>query len=187
MATASGPVLRIVDATTPVRPAGRYAARIRWRRVGDPDWEIDTRHLGFESWRQAACFANGLVEEGACALFLYEGVLLLQLVNGRDVIIEVPDTVVWQRVDPTDSSLPEDAAFMRATLDMDELSAAGLDGAFTPTRFGVDDLHGSERLDVRVEADARRRAVLVTLAATQEADEPNADTFGGAIFDVPQA
>ena len=187
MATASGPVLRIVDATTPVHPAGRYAARIRWRRVGDADWEIDTRHLGFESWREAACFANGLTEEGACALFLYEGVLLLQLVNGRDVIIEAHDTVVWQRANPQDDALPEDSAFIRAAVDMDELSAAGLDGAFSPMLFGVDDLRGSARLDVRVEADTRRRAVLVTLAATPEGDEANADTFGGALFDVPRA
>ena len=187
MATASGPVLRIVDATTPVRPAGRYAARIRWRRVGDPDWEIDTRHLGFESWRQAACFANGLVEEGACGLFLYEGVLLLQLVNGRDVIIEAHDTVVWQRANPQDDALPEDSAFIRAAVDTDELSAAGLDGSFSPVLFGVDDLRGSARLDVRVEADTRRRAVLVTLAATPKGDEASADTFGSAIFDVPRA
>jgi len=187
MATASGPVLRIVDATTPVRPAERYAARIRWRRGADPDWEIDTRHLGFESWRQAACFANGLIEEGACALFLYEGVFLLQLVNGRDVIIEGRDTVVWQRANSKDDALPDDSAFIRTAVDIDELSAAGLDGAFSPMHFGVDDLHGSERLDVRVEADARRRAVLVTLATTDTGEEPTEEMCGGAIFDVPQA
>ncbi len=187
MATASGPVLRIVDSRTAGQTAGRYAARIRWRRAADPDWEIDTRHVGFESWRQAACFANGLIEEGACSLFLYEGVLLLQLVNGRDVIVESDDIIVWERAAPPNNALPEDSGFMRAALDLDELSAAGLDGPFSPTRFGVDDLHGSERLDVRVEADARRRAVLVTLATTEKGDEPTEEMFGGAIFDVPQA
>jgi hypothetical protein len=187
MATASGPVLRIVDSRTAGQTAGRYAARIRWRRAADPDWEIDTRHVGFESWRQAACFANGLIEEGACSVFLYEGVLLLQLVNGRDVIVESDDIIIWERTNFPDDTLPEDSAFMRAALDLDELSAAGLDGPFSPIRFGVDDLHGSERLDVRVEADARRRAVLVTLAATHKRDEPSGDTFAGAIFDVPRA
>jgi hypothetical protein len=187
MATASGPVLRIVDATTPVLQTGRYAARIRWRRAGNPDWELDTRHLGFESWRQAACFANGLTEEGACSLFLYEGVLLLQLVNGRDVIVEGSEVVIWQRANPNNDAASEDAAFIRAALDIDGLSEAGLDGAFSPICFGVDDLHGSERLDVRVEADARRRAVLVTLATTSRAAEAKEDLFGGAIFDVPQA
>ena len=166
---------------------GRYAARIRWRRAANPDWEIDTRHLGFESWREAACFANGLIEDGACALFLYEGVLLLQLVNGRDVIVDAHDVVVWQRQSATDDCLPEDSAFMRATLDIDELSATELDGAFRPMRFGVDDLDGSARLDVRVEADARRRTVLVTLATTEHDGKSSGDMFGGAIFDVPQA
>lgn len=155
--------------------------------MANPDWEIDTRHLGFESWREAACFANGLTEDGACALLLYEGVLLLQLVNGRDVIVDAHDVVVWQRERAPDECLPEDSAFIRTALDFDELSAIGLDGAFRPMRFGVDDLHGSARLDVRVEADARRRTVLVTLAATEHDGESSGDMFGGAIFDVPRA
>lgn len=187
MATPSGPVLRVIDSRTTGRPAGRYAARIRWRRAANPDWEIDTRHVGFESWREAACFANGLIDDGACALFLYEGVLLLQLVNGRDVIVDGHDVVVWQRQNATDECLPEDSAFIRAALDIDELSATGLDGAFRPMRFGVDDLHGSARLDVRVEADTRRRTVLVTLATTEHDGESRGDMFGGAIFNVPRA
>jgi hypothetical protein len=187
MATPSAPVLRIIDSRTMGRPAGRYAARIRWRRSAIPDWEIDTRHAGFESWREAACFANGLIEDGACALCLYEGVLLLQLVNGRDLIVDAQDVVIWRRESAIDESLPEDAAFMRAALDFDELSATGLDGAFRPMRFGVDDLHGSARLDVRVEADARRRTVLVTLATTEHDGESGGDMLGGVIFDVPQA
>ncbi|MEO8211698.1 MAG: hypothetical protein ABI560_00810 [Myxococcales bacterium] len=187
MATGSGPVLRIIDSRTTEPPAARYAARIRWRRVGRPDWEIDTRHPGFENWRQAACFANGLIEEGACALFLYEGVLLLQLVNGRDVIVEAHDAVIWHRANPNDGGVPEDAAFIRAGLDLDEISRAGLDGAFSPIRFGVDDLHAFNQLDVRVEADTRRRAVVVTLATPQKGDEAKIDMVGGAFFDVPQA
>jgi hypothetical protein len=187
MATASGPVLRIVDTRPEERLGGRFAARIRWRRIVDPDWEIDTRHLGFESWRQAACFANGLTEEGACALFLYEGVLVLQLVNGRDLIVEDSETVVWQREDPADARLPEDSEFIRTALDLGQLSAMGLDGAFSPMRFGVDDLRGSQRMDVRVEADARRRTVLVTLAVVGDGAEASGDALPGPLFDVPQA
>ena len=187
MATASGPVLRIVDPSAGERLAGRFAARIRWRRSADPDWEIDTRHLGFESWRQAACFANGLTEQGACALFLCEGVLVLQLVNGRDVIVEDSEIVVWQREGPPDASLPRDSQFIRAALGLRQLSAMGLDGPFSPMRFGVDDLCGSQRIDVRVEADARRRTVLVTLAVAGDGAEAGGTAPIGALFDVPRA
>jgi hypothetical protein len=187
MATASGPVLRIVDTRPEERVAGRFAARIRWRRIADPDWEIDTRHPGFESWREAACFANGLTEEGACGLFLYDGVLVLQLVNGRDVIVEESEIVIWQREAAPDAGLPKDSEFMRVALDLGRLSAMGLDGAFSPMRFGVDDVRGSQRLDVRVEADARRRSVFVTLAVLSDGSEASGDTPPGPLFDVPQA
>lgn len=187
MATASGPVLRIVETRPAERSAGRFSARIRWSRTADPDWEIDTRHLGFESWRQAACFANGLTEEGATALFLYEGVLILQLVNGSDVIVDDSESVVWQRESPPDASLPKDLQFMRAALGLGQLSAMGLDGAFSPMRFGVDDLSGSQRMDVRVEADARRRTVLVTLAVVGDGAKASGGESVGAPFDVPQA
>ena len=155
--------------------------------MADPDWEIDTRHPGFESWRQAACFANGLTEEGACALFLYEGVLVLQLVNGRDVIVEESEIIVWQRESPPEATLPKDFEFMRTALDLAHLSAMGLDGAFSPMRFGVDDLCGSQPIDVRVEADARRRTVLVTLAVVSDGAEASGEALSGTLFDVPQA
>jgi hypothetical protein len=187
MATASGPVLRIVDTRPEERLAGRFAARIRWRRIADPDWEIDTRHPGFESWREAACFANGLTEEGACGLFLYEGVLVLQLVNGRDVIVEESEIVIWQREAPPDATLPKDSEFIRMALDLGQLSAMGLDGAFGPMRFGVDDVRGSQRIDVRVEADVRRRTVLVTLAVVSDGAETSGETLPGSLFDVPRA
>lgn len=184
---ASVPVLRIVDTRPEERLPGRFSARIRWRRVADPDWEIDTRHLGFESWREAACFANGLTEEGATALFLYDGVLVLQLVNGQDVIVEDSEIVVWQRENPTDGGLPKDLEFIRAALVPEQLSAMGLDGAFSPMRFGVDDLCGSQRIDVRVEADVRRRTVLVTLAVAGEGVDASSKAPISPVFDVPRA
>ncbi len=155
--------------------------------MADPDWEIDTRHLGFESWRHAACFANGLTEEGVCALFLYEGVMVLQLVNGREMLVDDGETVVWHRERPHDAISPEEAPFFRTAVDLSQLSAIGLDGAFSAMYFGVDDLRDSRRIDVRVEADARRRTVLVTLAVVGDGTSGRDDSPGGAPFDVAQA
>jgi hypothetical protein len=184
MAIASGPALRIVDATTYERERlGRYVARIRWRHVADPSWEIDTRHHGFESWRVAACFANGLTEDGAAALSLHDGDLVLHLVNGREARLEGVDTVIWERAEAPE--LPEDLRFVRAPVGPRELSAMGLDGPFSAMRFGVDEVGGNGPLDVRVEADTRRRAVLVTLVKPRKAD--GAEHRGREFFDVPRA
>lgn len=158
--------LQVVDGSVRKPKLPRYAARIRWKRDADPDWEIDTRHLGFESWRQAACFANGLSEDGASMLILDRGVLVVELVNGRDVIVESDDIVVWERMDRVDPVLPKDLTFVRASVRPRGLSGLGLDGPFRPVRFGVDDIEGSESLDVRVEADVRRQAVTVRLMAS---------------------
>ena len=179
MATASGPVLRIVDTRTAERHFGRYAARLRWRCALDSNWEIDTRHPGFETWRQAACFANGLAEDGASMLLLQDGALVLQLVNGRDVAVDDQETVVWQRASDLD--------FVRAAIGAGELSAMGLDGPLTPMCFGVDDLRGSSRLDVRVAADMGRRSVVVTLVVPEERDEDATTLMGRHLLDVPQA
>jgi hypothetical protein len=182
MAIVSGPALRIVDSTYDRQRLGRYVARIRWRHVADPFWEIDTRHHGFESWRVAACFANGLTEDGAAALSLHDGDLVLHLVNGRDARLEGGDAVIWERAEAPE--LPEDLRFVRAAVGPRELSAMGLDGPFSPMRFGVDEV-GIGPLDVRVEADTRRRAVLVTLARPREAD--GAGHRGSDLFDLPRA
>lgn len=187
MAIAPGPVLRIVDAKYEGHRPGRFIARIRWRRVGKPEWEIDTRHRGFESWRLAACFANGLTEDGAAALSLHDGELVLHLVNGRDARIDGADAVIWERAEPTNPDVPEELSFIRATVGLRELSAMGLDGPFTAMRFGVDELGGSARLDVRVEADVRRRAVLVTLIKPSDVDAPGAEYLESGLFDVPRA
>lgn len=188
MATASGPLLRILDSRTAERAVGRYAARIRWICLADTDWEIDTRHLGFESWRQAACFANGLSEDGASALFLDNGALILQLVRGGDVPVDTNETTIWRRAHDMSPALPEDLRFVRAEGGLRELSGMGLDGAFSPLRFGVDDLRGPVRLDVRVEADARKRTVTVTLAAAGGAVTPGHDEHAAAaLFDMPRA
>jgi hypothetical protein len=187
MATASGPVLRIVDTRTAERHVGRYAARLRWRCAVDPDWEIDTRHPGFETWRQAACFANGLTEEGASMLFLQDGALLLQLVNGREVAVDERETVIWQRASSGNGTMPDDLGFVRAAIGAGELTAMGLDGPLTPICFGVDDVGGSSRLDVRVSADVRRRSVLVTLVVPKESGEEETTVIGGYFRDLPQA
>ena len=187
MAIAPGPALRIVDTKCEGQRPGRYVARIRWRRVAGPEWEIDTRHPGFESWRLAACFANGLTEDGAAALSLHEGDLILHLVNGRDARIGRGDAVIWERTEQPNSELPDELSFIRAAVDPRELSAMGLDGPFTAMRFGVDDIGGSARLDVRVEADARRRAVLVTLITPSRVNALGAESLESALFDVPRS
>ena len=179
--------LRIVDSKPLDIAAPRYVARIRWRCDVDPDWEIDTRHPGFEAWREAACFANGLSEEGACILFLQDGALVLQLVNGRDVVVDGQDTIIWQRSNPSSSGTPDDINFVRADAGPDELSAMGLDGCFSPLRFGVDDARGLSRMDVRVEADVQRRAVLVSLAVPNEEDEREVGFFERQLVHPPQA
>ena len=105
----------------------------------------------------------------------------------RPVIVDDSETVVWQRESPPDASSPKDSQFIRTALGLEQLSAIGLDGAFSPMRFGVDDLCGSQRIDVRVEADARRRTVLVTLAVVGDGAEASGGASVGAPFDVPQA
>jgi hypothetical protein len=187
MAIAPGPALRIVDAKLERQRLGRFIARIRWRRVAEPSWEIDTRHHGFESWRVAACFANGLSEDGASTLSLQDGALILHLVNGRDVRIASSDAVIWERTERSDLDMPEELGFIRAALGPREMTALGLDGPFTAMRFGVDEAGGSTPLDVRVEADTRRRAVLVTLIKPRDADTAGAADLGRELFDIPRA
>jgi hypothetical protein len=177
----------MVDSKPSDVPAARYVARIRWRCDVDPDWEIDTRHSGFEAWREAACFANGLSEEGSCILFLQDGALVLQLVNGRDVVVDDQDIVIWQRVNPTRGGTPDDINFVRASEGPDELSAMGLDGCFTPVRFGVDDAWGWSRMDVRVEADVQRRTILVRLVVPKEDGPCELGFFESQLAHPPEA
>jgi hypothetical protein len=187
MAPTPRALLRIVDGELLDMPAARYVARIRWRCNVDPDWEIDTRHPGFEDWREAACFANGLSEEGPCILFLQDGALVLQLVNGRDVVVDSRDIVTWQRANPRNSATPDDINFVRSSEGPDELSALGLDGCFTPVRFGVDDAWGWSRMDVRVEADVERRTVLVRLVVPKEEDQSDLGFFERQLVHPPRA
>jgi hypothetical protein len=161
-------------------------ARIRWRCFADPQWEIDTHHHGFETWRLAACFANGLTEEGASALSLHDGTLILHLVNGRDLVVESRDALIWQQADRSETTVPDDLSFIRAEVGARELSSMGLDGPFRAMWFGIDEVGRKVRLDVRVEADTRRRAVLVTLVAAEN-DEASEDAGAAGAFDVPQA
>lgn len=162
-------------------------ARIRWRCVADPEWEIDTHHHGFESWRRAACFANGLTEDGASALSLHDGALILHLVNGQGARIENGEALIWQRLEGSRPALPQELSFIRATIGPRELSAMGLDGPFSAAQFGVDEVGGSARLDVRIEADTARRAVLVTLSNPSGGDVASADLLESGRFDVPRA
>jgi hypothetical protein len=187
MALVPGPALRIVDAKYERQRLGRYVARIRWRHVADPAWEIDTRHHGFESWRVAACFANGLTEDGATALSLQDGALILHRVNGQDARLDSSDAVIWERTEGSDPELPEELSFVRAAVGPRELSAMGLDGPFSAMRFGVDEVGGSGPLDVRVEADTRRRAVLVTLVKPRAAGAAGPEYLGSELFDIPRA
>lgn len=167
--------------------AARYVARIRWRCDIDSDWEIDTHHPGFETWREAACFANGLAKEGASILFLQNGVLVLQFVNGRDVVVDSQEIVIWQRTNPTSGDTSDDVNFVRSSAGPRDLSAMGLDGVLNPMRFGVDDVRGSSRMDVRVEADVQRRAVLVTLVVPKEEGQTEVDFFERQFVHPPQA
>jgi hypothetical protein len=169
--------LRLVENDLGAVVRSPYVARLRWRCDGDPDWEIDTRHPGFETWREAACFANGLSEDGASMLFLQQGALVLQLVNGRDELVSREDAVIWQRAGAGKRPLPSDAPFVRVTADLNDLSALGLDGVLSPMQFGVDDIRGAQRLDVRVEADTKRQAVIVSLAACEERGASEMDLF----------
>jgi hypothetical protein len=179
--------LRIIDNKPVDMPAARYVARIRWRCDVDPDWEIDTRHPGFEAWREAACFANGLSEGGPCILFLQDGALVFQMVNGRGVVVDSQDIVIWQRANPRNRDTPDDINFVRASEGPDELSAMGLDGCFTPVCFGVDDAWGWSRMDVRVEADVQRRTVVVRLVVPKEEGQSELGFFERQLVHPPQA
>jgi hypothetical protein len=185
MPTAPRSLLRVVNAGGPTAGVAGYLSRVRWRCDVDPDWEIDTRHPGFKTWRGAACFANGLTEEGASTLLLREGALFLRLVNGRVLPVNVEEIVVWQRVRSTGGR--DDARFMRAAAGPSELSACGLDGALSPMRFGVDEARGGQRLDVRVEAHMRRRAVVVSLDLPRDEDANETTPFGRQLFQPAQA
>ena len=187
MATTSIALLRSVGGRPIGTQAPRYSARIRWRSEVDPDWEIDTRHPGFETWRQAAFFANGLSEDGACMLVLQDGAFLLQVANGRDLVVDSQEVTIWQGANPRDFGIPEDLNFVRATAGPTDLSAMGLDGLFSAVRFGVDEDGGSSRMDVRVEADARRRAVLVSLVLSKEEDETKLEFFERRFVQLPKA
>jgi hypothetical protein len=177
MATTSTAFLRSVGSRRTDSSVPRFVARIRWRSEVDPDWEIDTRHPGFETWRQAAFFANGLSEDGASILSLRNGAFLLKLANGRDIVIDRQEIVIWQGAKPNDSGVPEDLSFVQASAAPTDLSAMGLDGSFSAARFGVDEDGSSSRMDVRVEADAQRRAVLVSLVLLSEDDETEVPFF----------
>ena len=112
---------------------------------------------------------------------------MLQMVNGRGVVVDSQDIVIWQRANPRNSDTPDDINFVRASAGPDELSAMGLDGCFSPVRFGVDDARGWSRMDVRVEADVQRRAVVVSLVVPNEEDETELGFFERQLVHPPQA
>jgi hypothetical protein len=149
-----------------------YVARIRWRSQVNADWEVDTFHRRFETWEEAACFANGLGAAAAAELVLRAGAFALRLVNGQCSRVAGGDVVAWHR----ELGVPAgegaaDMAFVRVVAGPGELSRLGLDGAFEAHRFGVDQIGEAKQLDVRVEADAERRTVRITLEAGAIADE----------------
>jgi hypothetical protein len=149
-----------------------YVARIRWRSKIDPDWEIDTSHRTFESWKEAACFANGLGAPGASELVLSEGAFVLRLVNGRCIPVADENLVVWHREMPTGAAVgSEDSAFVAAAEGAKKLSRNGLDGEFKAVLFGIDAIGSSQRIDVTVEADAARLAVRIRVVVAREPEE----------------
>jgi len=154
-------------------PHVTFAARIRWRSRVNAAWEIDTVHRGFLSAPRAALFANGLGPLAVEALWLSEGVLSVELTDGRRVRFSTKEIVVWRRA-PGSESLPDVAGFERVNRTPHDLSAEGLDGELEARLFRVvTETTPEEDVEVSIHVDLTRDILRVSVAKTTDAIEEN--------------
>jgi hypothetical protein len=154
-------------------PHVTFAARIRWRSRVNPAWEIDTVHRGFLSAQRAALFANGLGPLAVEALWLNEGVLSIELTDGRRARFSTAEVVVWRRA-PGTESLPDVAGFERVNRTPHGLSAERLDGELEARSFRVvTETNPEQDVEVSIHVDLARGILRVSVGRTIEAVEEN--------------
>jgi hypothetical protein len=146
-----------------------YRVLLRWRCVRDMRWELETGHGCFESVERAALFANGLSALGVARLWLSDGQLAVQLIDGRRV--GNIETVATWKLAEAPAALPENARFERVRITLGALSDLGLDGPFEARSFVVVDPMGSQ-IRTDVEVDLERDLVRVTVGVAEQVDGP---------------
>jgi hypothetical protein len=128
--------------------AGEFTARVRWRLLSDPRWEVETEHDGHGCAEDAALFANGLGPRALDGVELVGRELAARLADGTLQTCAVT-SVWWLPFEPADRlDLVDDDSFVAG--DMSEFVAAV---AASPTR--LDPLRycvfcGSAAIDVKV-------------------------------------
>jgi hypothetical protein len=132
-------------------------------------WELETGHGCFESVERAALFANGLSALGVARLWLADGQLAVQLIDGRRV--GNIETVATWKLAEAPAALPENARFERVRITLGALSDLGLDGPFEARSFVVVDPMGSQ-IRTDVEVDLERDLVRVTVGVAEQVDGP---------------
>ncbi len=149
---------------------GTFAARIRWRSRVLPMWELDTVHRGFPSAETAALFANGVGAPAVDALWLADGLLELELTDGRRAPLESAELAVWLRAEGAED-LPDIAGFERVQRTSRALSSEGLDGEFEAKAFRIVSETTPERdIEVRLDVDLRRDVLRVAVVGASSAD-----------------
>jgi hypothetical protein len=128
-----------------------------------PSLEIDTEHRGFPSAEMAGLFANGLGAVGVQCLWLEEGVLELQLTDGRRAQVDPTDIRVWVKTAGAES-LPGAASFERVDMTPQALSRDGSDGRFEAQAFRVVTTGEPERdVEVQLAVDLQRDVLRVAV------------------------
>jgi hypothetical protein len=165
-----------------------FAARIRWRSCIAPAVELDTVHWGFPSAERAALFANGVGALALNALWLDNGVLELELTDGRRARFDPSDVAVWMRGDGLDE-LPDVAGFERVDRTPLALSAEGLDGRFEAKAFRIVTETTPERdVEVRLDVDLRRDILRVAVVGMKDPNDSSGHAELGTVFGiVPKA
>lgn len=136
-----------------------FSALIRWRSDSGSVWELDTRHSGFPTAEAAAIAANGLGVDGFAKLLLTKEKLYTVDVNGRREPV-TGEVVIWELpVAPPD--VPEDMRFERVKDSLADLSARGLDGVFSASRFRVVEDESEVDVDIRLSVAQSQVVVLV--------------------------
>jgi len=143
-----------------------YRARIRWRSTGR-DWELETEHGRFASGEEAALFANGLCPEPFVRLWVFQGALTAELVDGRRVG-DIEAVATWRMGDVPDG-LPEEARFEQVTVTLEDLSRDPLPMPFEPRTFVVLDSAG-RHLAADIDVDLTGQVVRVTVGAVEPCD-----------------
>lgn len=136
------------------------------------EWEIDTRHGGFESVADAALWANGFGDDAIEELRLENEQLALIGVQGRWVAVSGAITV-WKS-SQNDLDVPPDILFERVEYSVADLSALGLDGGFEARRYRVVDDDSREDVPARVTIRRSRVLLLVDTARARDVEVASA-------------